>query len=104
MTVPEIVDKFEVPQEYHNALWEAYSEGAKRGFIDAGIKGLLGNADNDLKPLTIGRRDKMSKVIQVSVTGIDNNSTTQANYVTTILTDDGKTFQTDDTHAEWIEL
>ena len=46
----------------------------------------------------------MSKVIQVSVIGIDNNSSTQANYVTSILTDDGKIFQTDDTHAEWIEL
>jgi len=46
----------------------------------------------------------MSKIIQVSVTGIDNNSTTQANYVTTILTDDGKLYQLDDIHPEWIEL
>ena len=35
----EIVEKYEVPQEYHNALWAAYEAGAEMGFwkaIEAG--------------------------------------------------------------------
>ena len=31
----EIVEQFEVPQEFHNALWEAYSAGAEMGFFKA---------------------------------------------------------------------
>jgi hypothetical protein len=30
MTVPEIIDKYEIPKEYHKALWEAYESGADR--------------------------------------------------------------------------
>ena len=36
-----MIDKYEVPKEYHEAVFEAYLEGAKRGFIDASIKELL---------------------------------------------------------------
>lgn len=28
----EIIEKYEVPQEYHNALWAAYEAGAEMGF------------------------------------------------------------------------
>lgn len=38
MTVEDIASKYEIPQEYFDALWEAYIEGTKRGFIDASIK------------------------------------------------------------------
>lgn len=31
----EIVDKYEVPYEYHNALWAAYEAGAEMGFWKA---------------------------------------------------------------------
>ena len=31
----EIVDKYEVPQEYHSALWAAYEAGAEMGFWKA---------------------------------------------------------------------
>lgn len=37
MTVPDIIEEYEIPQEFHEALWKAYEEGAKRGFIDASI-------------------------------------------------------------------
>lgn len=33
--VLEIIDQFEVPLEYHDALWAAYSEGAEMGFWKA---------------------------------------------------------------------
>lgn len=31
----EIVEKYEVPQEYHAALWAAYEAGAEMGFFKA---------------------------------------------------------------------
>ena len=31
----EIVEKYEVPQEYHSALWAAYETGAEMGFWKA---------------------------------------------------------------------
>lgn len=31
----EIVEKYEVPREYHNALWAAYEAGAEMGFWKA---------------------------------------------------------------------
>ena len=31
----EIIDKYEVPKEYHDALWAAYSAGADMGFFKA---------------------------------------------------------------------
>lgn len=31
----EIVSKYEVPYEYHNALWAAYEAGAEMGFWKA---------------------------------------------------------------------
>lgn len=31
----EIVEKYEVPQEYHTALWAAYEAGADMGFFKA---------------------------------------------------------------------
>lgn len=31
----EIVEKYEVPLEYHNALWAAYEAGAEMGFWKA---------------------------------------------------------------------
>jgi hypothetical protein len=40
MTVADIIEKFEIPKEYHDALWEAYTEGMKKGFIDASIQSL----------------------------------------------------------------
>lgn len=46
--VAKLAEKFEIPEEYHHVLWEAYSEGAKRGFIDASLKGLLGKRSTDL--------------------------------------------------------
>jgi len=33
--VPELISKYEIPVEYHVAMWEAYKEGVKRGFIEA---------------------------------------------------------------------
>lgn len=31
----EIIEKYEVPQEFHNALWAAYEAGAEMGFWKA---------------------------------------------------------------------
>lgn len=31
----EIIEKYEVPLEYHNALWAAYEAGAEMGFWKA---------------------------------------------------------------------
>lgn len=31
----EIVEKFEVPREYHSALWASYEAGAHMGFFKA---------------------------------------------------------------------
>jgi len=31
----EIIDKYEVPEEFHNALWAAYEAGANMGFFKA---------------------------------------------------------------------
>lgn len=42
MTVEDLINKYEVPQEYHEALREAYQEGSKRGYITAGIAALTG--------------------------------------------------------------
>lgn len=47
-TILDIIDRFEVPPEYHDALWEAYQEGAKRGFID----GTLTGTDMELKAVS----------------------------------------------------
>lgn len=44
MSVLDIIDRHEIPEEYHDAVWEAYQEGAKRGFINAYLEG------NDLHP------------------------------------------------------
>lgn len=33
--IMEIVEQFEVPVEYHHALWEAYTAGAEYGFFKA---------------------------------------------------------------------
>lgn len=35
--VDKIIEKYEIPEEYHEAIWAAYEEGAKRGFIKASI-------------------------------------------------------------------
>ncbi len=37
MTAGEIIEKYEVPKEYFEAVFEAYAEGAKRGYIQASI-------------------------------------------------------------------
>ena len=44
----------------------------------------------------------MRKIIQISTTGVANNSNTQCNHVTTVLCDDGTVWQTDDTHRDWV--
>ena len=36
--IDNIIEKYEVPAEFYEALWDAYQEGVKRGFIDASIK------------------------------------------------------------------
>lgn len=33
--VLEIIEQFEIPQEYHHAIWEAFSAGAEYGFFKA---------------------------------------------------------------------
>lgn len=38
--VQEIIEQFEIPEEYHHAIWEAYSAGADYGFFKA-----IGKAD-----------------------------------------------------------
>jgi hypothetical protein len=37
MTATEIIEKYEVPQEFHEAIFEAYIEDSKRGFIEGAI-------------------------------------------------------------------
>jgi hypothetical protein len=37
MTAAEIIEKYEVPKEWFEVIFEAYAEGAKRGFIDGAI-------------------------------------------------------------------
>jgi hypothetical protein len=37
MTAAEIIEKYEVPKEWFEVIFEAYAEGAKRGYIDASI-------------------------------------------------------------------
>jgi hypothetical protein len=32
-----IIDKYEVPKQYFDALWDAYEAGHKRGFISGSI-------------------------------------------------------------------
>lgn len=44
----EIVEKYEVPQEYHAALWAAYEAGADLGFFKA-----IGRIDLLATPPTI---------------------------------------------------
>lgn len=38
MKAADIIDMYEVPEEFHDAVFEAYAEGAKRGFIDAQLQ------------------------------------------------------------------
>lgn len=38
VTAGEIIEKFEVPKDLHEAVFEAYAEGVKRGFIRASIE------------------------------------------------------------------
>jgi len=33
--VQEIIEQFEIPEEFHHAIWEAYSAGADYGFFKA---------------------------------------------------------------------
>ncbi len=33
--IDKIVQKYEVPQEFHEALWKAYEAGAEYGFFKA---------------------------------------------------------------------
>ena len=40
MTAAEIIEKYEIPKEYWEAIFEAYAEGAKRGFIESSIAAL----------------------------------------------------------------
>ena len=35
-----IIEKYEVPKEFHEALIDAYTAGTKRGYIDASINTL----------------------------------------------------------------
>lgn len=35
MKAAEIIEKYEVPKEFHEAVFEAYAEGSKRGYIAA---------------------------------------------------------------------
>lgn len=35
--IKEIIDKYEVPKELQDAIWDAYTAGVKRGFIKGGI-------------------------------------------------------------------
>lgn len=37
MTATEIIEKYEIPKEFWDAIFEAYTEGAKRGFIESSI-------------------------------------------------------------------
>ncbi len=41
------------------------------------------------------------RVIGLSVVGVANTSSTQCNYVRTVLCDDGTIWENDDTHPEW---
>ena len=44
------------------------------------------------------------KIIQISICGVDNNMSTQCNFITTALCDDGKVFQIRDGDNDWYEL
>jgi hypothetical protein len=35
MRPQDIIEQFEIPEEYHHAIWEAYSAGADYGFFRA---------------------------------------------------------------------
>lgn len=35
--VARLIEQFEIPEEYHHAIWEAYSEGVKRGYIKGAL-------------------------------------------------------------------
>lgn len=43
--VANLIEQFEIPEEYHHAMWEAYSQGAQRGFM----KGLEATPKEELK-------------------------------------------------------
>lgn len=46
----------------------------------------------------------MRKIKQISVSGVDNNFSTQCNYVVVSLCDDGTVWQLDDGHPKWVIL
>lgn len=47
----------------------------------------------------------MSKIIQIAVTGVDNNSSTQCNYFLFALDDDGVMWRRDDTPgSDWTKV
>lgn len=53
----DIIEQFEIPEEYHHAIWEAYSDGAEYGFFKA-----LGQ---DLHPTTeLSQQDTPKTVSQ----------------------------------------
>lgn len=43
--IEEIINKYEVPKELTEALWDAYTEGLKKGFILGGIVMSKGTAN-----------------------------------------------------------
>lgn len=50
----EIVEKYEVPREYHDALWAAYEAGAEMGFwkaTDAQLGAKVSGERKTAKPL-----------------------------------------------------
>ena len=50
MTAVAIIEKYEVPKEYWGAIFEAYTEGAKRGIIDYGISQMLATPQQSSSP------------------------------------------------------
>lgn len=37
MTIDDIILRYEIPREFHKAVWSAYEEGLKRGYITASL-------------------------------------------------------------------
>lgn len=66
MTVPDLISKYEVPAELHDALWEAYQEGVKRGFIAASIENF--NATNNESDLIKKFEESMSRLKEAKAT------------------------------------
>jgi hypothetical protein len=49
MTAAEIIEKYEVPKEWFEVVFEAYAEGAKRGYIEGSIAAYNAAATTEAK-------------------------------------------------------